>query len=100
MSIRFDSIADSFVIDSDTCGNCGEPLYDTGCAAPGCTATCCMDCGIGCDIEVDNLDGACARALAEESEEDQAERIDRERAAFGLPPVSALPASPDSTPKG
>lgn len=94
MAIRFDDTADSIVTDPDTCTSCGGPWYDTGCSAPGCTATCCMDCGIGCDIEVDSVRGACAQALAAESEEDRAARIDRERAAFGLPPAS------DSTPKG
>jgi len=84
--VYYDSEAGTFAIASDYCADCGEPLYDTGCDAPGCTARCCMDCGTGCDIEADP-DGRCASALAAESEDDRDARFDAERAAFGLRPL-------------
>ena len=70
-------------------GGCGQPLYDTGCDAPGCHGYCCMECGTGCDIEFDREHGRCATALAGESDEDYTERVNAERAAFGLNPLAA-----------
>jgi hypothetical protein len=86
MPVYYDTEAEEFMIGPDTCPDCGEPLYDTGCDAPGCTARCCMNCGTGCDAETDP-EGRCAAALAEEDEEERCARFDAERAAFGLPPL-------------
>ena len=83
MAIAFDPVG-GLVIIPDECPNCGKPLYDTSCAAPDCHGRVCMDCGIGCDIEVDPEDGVCATAIAEESQEDALARINEERAACGL----------------
>lgn len=83
MAIGYDDDRAGFVIIPDACPDCGGPRYDTGCDAPGCNAASFPCCGGGCDIEFDN--GRCATALAAESEQDRAERVDRERAAFGLP---------------
>jgi hypothetical protein len=88
MAVYYDTEAEEFAIGPDNCPECEEPLYDTGCDAPGCSSRCCMDCGTGCDIEVNPDGGRCAAALAEESEEDRDARFDAERAAFGLPPLT------------
>jgi hypothetical protein len=87
MPVRYDT-DDGFTIDSETCEDCGSPLYDTGCDARGCNGFCCMECGTGCDIEFAPEDGRCATALAEESDEDYDARVNAERAAFGLSPVA------------
>ena len=88
MAVYYDTDAEEFAIASDECPDCDSPLYDTGCDAPGCLARCCMQCGTGCDIEFAPEDGRCATALAEEDDDDRAERINRERAAFGLSPLA------------
>lgn len=87
MPVYYDDTESTYAISPDNCGDCGEPLYDTGCDAPGCSARCCMSCGTGCDIELDPDKGRCATALDEESDSEYEARVDRERAAFGLPPV-------------
>ena len=89
MPIMYDEDSGAIVIGSNWC--CGEPLYDTGCDAPGCLGYCCMECGDGCDIEFDRDHGRCATALAEESDEDYTERVNTERAAFGLSPLQSGP---------
>ncbi len=89
MTIRFDTDADSFVIDPDHL-DCGHPRYDTCCDAPGCPGSCCWECGTGCDAEFDK-NGRCATAKAAESDEDHTARINRERAAFGLSPIDEEP---------
>ena len=86
MPIFYDEEAGELAIGSETC-ECGSPLYDTGCDAPGCRGYCCMDCGTGCDIEIDRENGRCATAAAGESDEDYGARVNAERAAFGLSPV-------------
>lgn len=78
------SPAEGFVLVPDECPDCDVPLYDTGCAAPNCHGRTCMDCGIGCDIEIASEDGRCATAIAEELPEDALARINEERAAWGL----------------
>lgn len=83
MAVAFDP-TEGFLIVPDECQECGVPLYDTGCAAPGCVGRTCMDCGRGCDIEIAPEDGLCAMAIAEESQEDALARINEERAACGL----------------
>lgn len=87
MPVYYDEESGSIAIGSEYC-ECGEPLYDTGCDAPGCRGYCCMDCGTGCDLEFDPEDGRCARASAAESDEDYDARVDAERAAFGLRPLA------------
>ena len=87
MPVWYDSTAGKFVISPDVCPECGDGLYDTACDAAGCPGRCCMDCGTGCDIEMDPENGRCASALAAESEDDRDARIDAERAAFGLRPL-------------
>ena len=91
MPVRYD-YDDGFTIVSETCEDCGQPLYDTGCDAPRCNGFCCMDCGTGCDIEFDRENGRCATALAGESDEDYTVRVNAERAAFGLSPIAPEPA--------
>lgn len=86
MSIRFDSTAGDFVLDNET-HDCGRPMYDTGCPAPGCSGWGCTDCGEGCAYGLVE-DSPCAQALAAESETERAERINTERAAFGLSPLA------------
>lgn len=87
MAITYDTETGSFAATPDFCDACGSPLYDTGCNAPGCLSRCCMDCGTGCDIEIDPEHGTCATALAEEDDEDYGAPFAAERAAFGLPPL-------------
>jgi hypothetical protein len=103
MPVIYDEENGGLAIGSENCGDCEEPLYDTGCDAPGCCGYCCMDCGTGCDIEFSPEDGRCAAALAEESDEDYAGRVNAERAAFGLSPLPVEPgqdAAPGSAGKG
>lgn len=87
MAVYYDTTTGRFMISPEECGDCGAPLYDTGCDAPGCAARCCMDCGTGCDLELDD-EGQCATASAAESDEDHEARVNAERAAFGLRPLS------------
>jgi hypothetical protein len=86
-------MAAGFVIDPDHCTDCGEPLYDTGCDAPGCNGRCCQNCGTGCDLawlDADE-DGYCATRLARESDTNRTGRVNRERAAVGLSETVAWP---------
>lgn len=87
MAVYYDTEAEEFMIGPDDCPDCNEPLYDTGCDAPGCQGRCCMNCGTGCDLELMGEEGRCATALTEESDGEYEARVDAERAAFGLPPV-------------
>lgn len=87
MALYYDTETEDFDISPDNCQDCGDPLYDTGCDAPGCQGRSCVSCGTGCDIEVAPETGRCASALAEEPEDDRQVRFDKERAAFGLPPL-------------
>ena len=89
MTIRFDTTEDNFVVDSDECGSCGGDLYDTSCDAPGCGGKFCPSCGSGCDVEF--AEGQCRAAIDSESDEDRLSRINAERAAFGLSPVTEEP---------
>lgn len=86
MSVRYSVEDGAFVIDSDTC-TCGQPFYLSNCDAPGCDGRACESCGGGCDLDFVD-DGDCASAIAVESDEDRAARINAERAAFGLSPIS------------
>jgi len=95
MPITYDEESGGLAVASDHCGDCGQPLYDTGCDAPtSCRGYCCLNCGTGCDIETDPEHGRCATALAEESDEDYTERVNAERAAFGLSPLAAGTETP------
>jgi hypothetical protein len=89
MAVIYDEESGGLAIVPDECPDCGQPWYDTGCAAPGCLGYCCMDCGTGCDIEFDPDAGRCANAIAEEGDEEAEARVNRERAAFGLSPLTA-----------
>jgi hypothetical protein len=84
MPVYYDENLGELAIGSETC-ECGEPLCDTGCDAPCCAGYRCIDCGTGCDLDLDDT-GRCATALAEESDEDHDARVNAERAAFGLSP--------------
>ena len=44
------------------CPDCREPVYDSGCQAPGCNGWGCPDCGSGCDLEFVSADmgGQCS----------------------------------------
>lgn len=89
MVVRYDTEVETFVIDAEDCSGCGEPLYDSGCDAPGCSGLGCQDCGTGCDIDfLPDEDGRCAAAIADEDPADRLERANKERAAFGLPPLA------------
>jgi hypothetical protein len=89
MPVQYDYDSDSLVVYPDDCPDCGQPFYMSGCDAPGCPGLACQDCGTGCDLDfVDAEDGGrCATALDDEDEEDHEERINAERAAFGLSPT-------------
>ncbi len=87
MAIGYDDDRAAIVIVPDECPDCGYPRYDTGCDAPGCHGAAFMCCGTGCDNGL-IPGGRCETALAEEDGDDRAERIDRERAAFGLPTLA------------
>jgi hypothetical protein len=99
MPVIFNTSTGTLGIVSEYCPDCGEPLYDTGCGADGCLGYRCNDCGTGCDVDLDE-GGRCATALAEESDEDNAERVNAERAAFGLSPIQpeAAPAAAGTEP--
>jgi hypothetical protein len=90
MPIVYDEESGDLAVASDHCGDCGQPLYDTGCDALGCNGYCCFNCGTGCDIDLAD-DGRCATALAEESDEDYTDRVNAERAAWGLSPIQSSP---------
>lgn len=89
MSIYYDYTREEFGTSPDQCPDCGPDgdwRYDTSCAAPGCSGAQYGCCGRGCDT---GLPGSRCDAAAEaESVEDRDARIDRERAAFGLAPLS------------
>jgi hypothetical protein len=80
--IRYDDTEENFVIESDEC-DCGQPLYQSSCDAPGCNGLGCQGCGTGCDLDF-VPDGRCASAIEAEDDEDRDGRITRERAAWGL----------------
>jgi hypothetical protein len=88
MPIIYDEESGGLTVASETC-ECGEPLNDTGCDAPGCNGYRCSDCGTGCDLDFDDT-GRCWTAMASESGEDYSARVDAERAAFGLSPVAPV----------
>jgi hypothetical protein len=90
MPIIYDEESGGLAVASETCADCGAPLYDTGCDAPGCNGYCCMNCGTGCDIDIDGDSGRCSAALSAESDEDYDARVNAERAAFGLSPVAPV----------
>ena len=77
-----------FVRVPDDCPDCGEPLYDSGCDAPGCLGRGCQGCGWGCDLDFAGDLSDCAAAIEAESPDVRDARVDAERAAYGLPPVS------------
>lgn len=85
MVVRYDDTLGSFLIESDNCETCGDPLSDTGCDAPGCNGRFCDRCGTGCDLQSDPASGECATFAAVETPEQKQARHNRERAAFGLP---------------
>lgn len=89
MAVYYDTEAEGFAVSPDYCGECESPLYDTGCDAPGCLGRSCPECGTGCDIEVAPLTGTCATAIAEEDDDAYLARVDAERSASGLPPLSS-----------
>jgi hypothetical protein len=89
MPVYYDTQGGSFAVASEFCGECEEPLYDTGCDAPGCLGYRCVNCGTGCDIDIAPEDGTCAGRVASESDEEYTERVNAERAAFGLSPLAA-----------
>ncbi len=88
MVVYYDTTTSQFMIGPDDCEDCGEPLYDTSCDAPRCSGRCCMSCATGCDLELMGDEGRCAAAIAAESDEDREDRINAERAAWGLRPLS------------
>lgn len=85
MSVRYDSRAQEFIVDSDECDDCGQPLYFSGCDAPSCSGWCCMDCATGCDLALIGDEGSCAAAIAAESGGARKARLGAEREAWGLP---------------
>lgn len=88
MPVRYDDETSGFVIESDHCQDCNQPLYDSGCDAPGCNGYACPDCGTGCDLDfAPEGEGRCAAASEDESDEEYDARVKRERAAFGLSPI-------------
>jgi hypothetical protein len=86
MAVYYDDEAETFAVSPDECPDCGEPRYDTGCAAPGCNGVAFPCCGTGCDIEQE--ESRCQVALDNEDEDETEDRINRERAAFGLGEVT------------
>ena len=87
MAIGFDTTTDQLVIHPEDCPHCGQPLYFSGCDAPDCSGWGCQDCGTGCDLDFVD-DGDCATARAGEAPDDRLDRENRERAPFGLSPLS------------
>jgi hypothetical protein len=80
----------TFTVDPDYCADCDEPLHDTGCGAPGCNGCCCLRCGTGCDREFfDPDESVCAQT---DAADDHAERIYRDRAAYGPVFITAQPS--------
>ena len=94
--IRWDDSNSTLEIFSAEC--CEQAMDDTGCDAPGCTGFACPECGGGCDREAAGDHGRCAQALAAEPEDERNARFDRERAAFGLPPVGGVGPVADAEP--
>lgn len=90
MPIGYDHQLVTLALLSDDCPDCEQPLHNTGCVAPGCDGLACQGCGAGCDYGVVSAQagGQCATALAAESTADRRERINEERAAFGLSPIA------------
>lgn len=87
MPISFDP-ADGVVDIPDDCPECGHALYDGGCDAPGHIGVGCPDCGWGCDLElVPDEDSRCVIEIAAEDPDARTERLDAERAAWGLNPL-------------
>lgn len=84
MPVSYDP-TNGYVVLPEDCPE-GHPLEDTNCPAPGCHGQACRECGTGCDYEWP--EGDCAREAAAESEQGRAQRINAERAAFGLPPIA------------
>ncbi len=88
MPVYYDPIAGGFAIAPDDCPDCDQPLYHSSCTAGGCNGLACEDCGTGCDLDfAPEGEGRCAAALADEDEDDYNDRLDAERAAFGLSPI-------------
>lgn len=92
-AIFYDDEAAQFDSAPDHCPNCddGEQSLDTarndtGCDAPGCGGFSYDCCGIGCDWG--HPGSRCEAAAAAESEQDRTDRVNRERAAFGLSEVN------------
>lgn len=89
MVVYYDDERGAFATAPDRCPDCGPAgawRYDTGCEAPGCSGAQYECCGAGCDR---GLPGSrCDAAAAAESDGEYAARVDRVRAAFGLPPVT------------
>jgi hypothetical protein len=89
LTVYFDTAANEFVIAGDTCPDCDEDLYQSGCTAPGCNGLACENCGTGCDIDfLPDDESRCAAAIAAEPEDDRRTRLNAERAASGLPPIN------------
>lgn len=89
MPVRYDVDHSEFVIDPGVCP-CGDDLVVTQCDAPDCNAQACETCGTGCDFDALSVEdgGRCAAASAAMTEEERAARINAERAAFGLTPIT------------
>ena len=45
MPVIFNTATGGLGVVSEYCGECGEPLYDTGCGADGCLGYRCDNCG-------------------------------------------------------
>ena len=85
MAISYDPDAGGIVVIPDDCPDCGTPLYDGGCDAPGHIGRGCPDCGWGCDLDLALADESrCAVERAAEDPDERAERLDAERAFWGL----------------
>lgn len=87
MVVRYDTDKHGFVIDSGICEGCGEPMYDSGCDAPGCNGFGCQDCGLGCDI--DFLPDEYSRWAAAIADEDPDDRLARDNEERGLRAAAA-----------
>lgn len=73
-----------YVVIPDECPDCDEPLYDSGCDAPGCHGRGCQGCGWGCDWDFAEGNGRCGQAAEAEGGEERDSRVNAERVAFGL----------------
>jgi len=85
--IGFDNETGGIAFISDECPDCGNTMYSTGCDWYGCDSMYCPDCSYGCDLDALGEEGECYAAMAEEDPEDRSERVNAERAAFGLSPI-------------